>query len=496
MSDPNDPILGDQDFFDDEPVEEMEIEEPRRAASFILRSEDESHTSRADSLEAANQSLAEALRIVYRLLQVVMVVLALLFCFSGFQQVNEGETGIKVGFGRITESELKPGFQFSLPYPLGEIIKVDQGQLTMQINKEFWPNIPEADRNTSLDNLKNTKQVLVPGTDGSLITGDGSLVHLQWSLTYHRDNPAEFMANLDSEFEQRLVLASVQRATVHVVAESTIDEVLKPQVQASDGTALSTGRFEERVRRMAQDFLDLNDVGIEIDSLAMTNATPPLNVRPKFNEVATQQAQRGNQRENAAKEASVILNSEAGTASRPLVALLNRYEREVDELREADATGTLATIFAILEGEYDSRDIEVDGVMYPGISFSGLSANTISDAANYRNTIVNAAKAEAQRFNARKIEYEANPRFFVIREFVDAYITLTSDPLVQQHLLPTDTGEVRIWYAADKEILRKLEQERNSAENQRNKDEFWLRNSGRRPQSQMDALLEMENDKQ
>lgn len=490
MSDPIDPIQGDQDFFDGEPVEEMEVEEPRRAASFVLRSEDETHASRADSLEAANQSLADALRIVYRLLQFVMVVLALLFCFSGFQQVNEGETGIKVAAGQITKSDLEPGFHFSLPYPLGEIVKVDQGQLRMQVHREFWPALTESQQRASLDSLANSKDKLTPGVDGSLITGDGMIVHIQWSLTYHRDDPAEFMANLDAEFEQRLVLAAIQRATVHVVANSTIDEVLKPQSQASDGTFVAAGRLEERVRRQAQDFLNMHDVGLQIDSLALHNASPPLKVRPDFNKVANMQAQRGNQLQNSTKEANVLLNGAAGTASRPLLALLEQYQLQKDTGEAAAATATLQTIFDIFDGEYDGGSIEVNGVRFDNVSFSGTAAKTISDALRYRNTIVSAARTEAERFRARRTEYEANPRFFVAREFMDAFIELMNDPLAQLYIMPPRTEEVRIWLAPDGDIVRGLEEARNSAENTQQVQGFLERNSGRARKSQMDVLLE------
>jgi len=64
--------------------------ESRRSASLVLR-EDNVREQRAVSMEAANQSLADALRFTYRILQVLMVLLAGLFVFSGFQQVRSEE---------------------------------------------------------------------------------------------------------------------------------------------------------------------------------------------------------------------------------------------------------------------------------------------------------------------------------------------------------------------------------------------------------------------
>jgi hypothetical protein len=76
---------------------------PRRAASITLSGTGVAGDT-ASLMDPANQSLAEALKISFRIVQLAMVVLAALFVFSGFQTVEENEKGIRVTLGKKGES--------------------------------------------------------------------------------------------------------------------------------------------------------------------------------------------------------------------------------------------------------------------------------------------------------------------------------------------------------------------------------------------------------
>ncbi|PKL33780.1 MAG: hypothetical protein CVV40_00390, partial [Planctomycetes bacterium HGW-Planctomycetes-2] len=221
MSDPLDPQTG-LPLPGDGALEAMPVEEPRRAASLTLRSDDP-RDSRAVSMEAANKSLADALAIIYRLLQAVMLALVLLFFFSGFQQVNQAETGIRVDLGRIKAADLEPGFQFSLPYPLGEILKVERGVRTLRLDESFWPKVPESMRGRSIDQLSISAGNLKPGEDGSLLTADANIAHAQWTVIYSVSRARSFLQNFFQDPERRqernLVRAAVERAAVRVVGQ-------------------------------------------------------------------------------------------------------------------------------------------------------------------------------------------------------------------------------------------------------------------------------------
>ncbi|MBL0927412.1 MAG: hypothetical protein IBJ11_07150, partial [Phycisphaerales bacterium] len=218
-------------------IEQMPFEEPRRAASLTLRA-DEARTQRAVSMAAAHQSLSDALRVTFRLLQVVMVALVLLFLFSGMRTVNQGESGVRVQFGSIVGSALEPGFRYALPRPIGEIIKVSTGQQQIELRDSFMPK--DYNRDMRLDQQGIGSISLRPGIDGSLITADGNLMHAEWQATFRRENAVQFLSNLFttdvqavSQQESDLVRAMLERAVVRTIAEMTIDDVLKRGARAA-----------------------------------------------------------------------------------------------------------------------------------------------------------------------------------------------------------------------------------------------------------------------
>ena len=81
-------------------------EAPRRGASaqFEVAAPVAAVAAMRQAMDPANQSLGEALRLSYRLLQVAIVGLIITFLFSGFQTVQEGMSGIRTIFGKISES--------------------------------------------------------------------------------------------------------------------------------------------------------------------------------------------------------------------------------------------------------------------------------------------------------------------------------------------------------------------------------------------------------
>ena len=85
----------------------MEVETPRRSASaqLIVEADVGSDAALREAMDPANQSLADALRLSFRVLQFVILALLALFLVSGFQRVDDGESGVMLRFGRIVEGD-------------------------------------------------------------------------------------------------------------------------------------------------------------------------------------------------------------------------------------------------------------------------------------------------------------------------------------------------------------------------------------------------------
>ena len=479
----------------------MEVEVPRRAASLTLRGSDDARSARAASMEAANKSLAEALRITYVLILIVMVGMVVLFAFSGFQSVNESERGIKVRLGKIVDADLQPGFQLSLPYPLGEIIKVPTGQVTVQLDDAFWPRLGEEDRNKPLDQA-GFGQPLRPGLDGSLITGDNNLAHAQWTIVYSRSSPADYKRNILTEDESRLVQAMVKRAVVQAVAEVPIDDLLKrgagrstvsptptppagetpanpeapasapatpaeatdapaPAQPAADSTPPAAGGrendIEARVRRLAQQGLDDIESGLEIESISLRSLSPPMRVIPEFRKVQDAEAAAGRKRDEALQERNRILNAVAGTAYAPLLDLIELYGKQLD-LKETDAAEkTLDEIFAVIDGSRNGANASINGKNYPDFRVSGEVSSIISEANTFRSTVVQQAKQQGLTFKAKIEQYRINPRVFLVREWSEALVGLLSGGNVEAFIVPDGTREFDLWLNSDPEIKKEIQ---------------------------------------
>lgn len=490
---PIDPATGVE--FDAAP---MEVEVPRRAASLTLRAGDDARSARAASMEAANRSLADALRITYFLIIVVMIGMVLLFAFSGFQQVNESERGIKVRLGQIVDADLQPGFQLSLPYPLGEIIKVPTGQVTVQVDEAFWPRLGEEDRNKPLDQA-GFGQALRPGVDGSLITGDNNLAHAQWTVVYSRSNPADYKRNMLTEDEPRIVQAMVKRAVVQAVAEVPIDDLLKrgagrstvspppptpapadaasapaepvpadtpaaeapavptPVPAAEPATPDRENDIEARVRRLTQQGLDSIDSGLQIESISLRSLSPPMRVIPEFRKVQEAEAAAGRKRDEALQERNRILNAVAGTAYAPLLDLIEIYGKQLDLKDTVAADKTLADIFAIIDGTRPGTGFSLNDKNYPDFRVSGEVSSIISEANTFRSTVVQQAKQQGLTFQAKLDQYRVSPSVFLVREWSDSLIGLLSSQSVEAFLMPEGTREIDIMLNSDPEIKKTIQ---------------------------------------
>ncbi len=457
--------------------EAMAVEAPRRGASLTLRS-DEVRESRAASMEAANKSLTDALRITYRLLQLVMIALVVLFFFSGFQQVNQAESGIRVHLGRITAENLDPGFQFSWPYPLGEILKVERGNRTMQLDESFWPRVPENQRGRSIDELTVAGDALRPGQDGSLLTADSNIAHAQWTVVYSVVRPAAFVKNIfqeaDRRHERALIRAAVERAAVRVVATSSIDDLLKRggagvapaegAEQVEDSLEATRTRqensIESQVRRAAQESLDTLDAGIDISQVLLRSASPPVRVRRTFNEVQIAQSNAGKVRDQALTDRNRALNEVAGTAAPAILHAIDRYEFALELGDTAEADRLFGLITDLLEGRVKGREIEIEGRTFDDVTIAGEAATMISDAQQHRSSVVQQAQSQADNFRAKRAQYIANPIVFASSEWADAFKAFITRPNVEVMIMPSSGNGVELLLTSDPEIARDEERQR------------------------------------
>lgn len=433
---------------------EPKVPEPsHRAASVRLRGVEASAVAADQArMDTANQSLAEALKITYNLLRVAMVVLVILFAVSGVQSIKEGERGIKIRFGKQVQTNIEPGFAWSMPYPVGEIVRVGEGAIEIAVAKEFMPNIPgdqsdDSALSVDISRFKDTGK-LDPATDGSNITADFNIAHTQWSVNYRRTDHSLYVSNVIPEQERSIMKAIVQRAVVQVIGTITIDDLLKNSSESISG----------RVRSLAQASLDQLESGITIDRVVLVRKNAALSLRDQFNSVQTAAQKAGKAREDALLLRDQMLNEVAGRASEVLIDEINEYERLIELNLDDEAEARLARIDAILEG----RPVEIDGEMVSGL-VSGEVSEILTNATTYASNRVSQAIAQLENFNAKLSQYEANPRLMIARDRANAMSEFMERDFVSSFILPEGVS-LEVLINNDPDIARELDRMRKRRE--------------------------------
>ena len=78
-----------------------------------------------EAMDAPSQSLADALRVSFRILKVVLIIVIVLYFGSGIQKLEQNEKALVLRLGRIQDKVEGPGgLVFTFPRPIDQLIKV------------------------------------------------------------------------------------------------------------------------------------------------------------------------------------------------------------------------------------------------------------------------------------------------------------------------------------------------------------------------------------
>ena len=421
-------------------------QQPRRAASaeFIVSGEVGSEAALREAMDPAHKSLTDALRLSYRVLQIVIVILIVLFLASGVQTVEENQSGVLTRFGRIVavddKEALDPGFQFSVwPYPIGEFVLFDVSNRTLDLltpayepqpgRGVFWPALRAGQSLEDAVVAASTSDFLRPGRDGSLITRDGDLAHLQVSVTYEIDDPVLYIKTLsnDRAVADRTVQLAVQSAVVHVAARTSLQELL--DVETATGV-----KFD--IERAAQHMLNEMHTGIAITGVNIPDSTPPLAIRKTFTELGDVREEVRSNIQRAQQQAERMLLEMAGDSYPKLAQLINDYEDALDRGEEQSANEILAQIRAEMQGP----------------ETFGQVASTIARAAAYRGEVESTLGNEARRVASLLPTFRTNPDLVIKQRWMEAYATVLNRPDAETYYVPVGMGHFALNISGSSEV--------------------------------------------
>lgn len=292
------------------------------------------HTSDNTDLSAvptdpAQESLVSALRSSFNVLRVVMIVLVVLYLFSGIVRVEPGEQGLIVRFGTLRVNDdpespyantpiFAPGWHFALPDPFDEKITIS-GETTEQKIYTFMFNVADQNqRDLPLTELSARGRGLTPGIDGALLTGDKNLSHGRFTVQYRVTSADAFVRNIaespDAPSFQRLLQRLTETAVVREVASRRVEDV----------TRRAIADVRKGIKGRLQASLDEFDTGVTVVEV-IAETIEPKSVRQAFLRVVEAENERKEFEERARQEAATILNQAAGTAHQTLLDAIQAY---------------------------------------------------------------------------------------------------------------------------------------------------------------------------
>lgn len=216
-----------------------------------------------------------------RMFRWVMLLLLVLFCFSGIQEVEPDQVGLLLRFGKLQGANRaaqvhEPGLLLALPYPIDRVLQVPAKQEGEVLIKEVWKGIEETGAQDRID----------PLLEGYCLTGDQNIVQAQVVVKYRISDPVSFQ--LATADPPAILHDVVLAALTQTIAGWNVNDVLRLQRQ----DPRPPGRAEslaDSVRHCAQQRLDRLDCGVTIAALEFKQLHPPRHVIADFRDVQSAQ---------------------------------------------------------------------------------------------------------------------------------------------------------------------------------------------------------------
>ncbi len=402
--------------------------------------------------DPAQKSLADAMRVSFMILKVIMFFMLIFYASTGVFTVKPQQQVVRLQFGKIVgENEglvYNPGWYVGWPYPVEEKVYVPTTQRSVNILDTFWYEPGAAGSN-------RPGQPLNPEKDGSLLTGDANIVHGRFTVYYTVNNVIDFVKNVGQVkpgdprypvgtetypmmFADDLVANVAEQGIVYATARMNADDFIKGEFGRSAA-----------IQRM-QDALDGLEAGIKIDRLAVDKSEAPLAVQPAYNSVTNAESERSQKINAARQQRTNLLTTAAGEAHDALFTLVREYELA----QSANDTAAAEALSAKIDTAFDQLRMPAE---LGGAAIGGDASRLISEANTYRTETVERVKSEADSFRTLLSKYRESPGLFASRAWQQAREEIFTGDI---ETLYNNGGQLYLELNADPELSRKREQER------------------------------------
>lgn len=197
-----------------------------------------------------------------KLFSIVLLVGVGLWLFSGVYTVNQGEQAIELRFGKYYESK-DAGLHWHIPVPIETVEIIN----TQQVNT------------VEVGYRKGTSNLTTVPREALMLTQDENIIDVQFAVQYDIKNPTDLLFNV-SEFTP----SNMAKTVVRQATESAVREIVG---RSTMDFAITEGRAQlaAETKSLVQQILDRYQTGINVRTVEMQNAQPPLQVKNAFDDV-------------------------------------------------------------------------------------------------------------------------------------------------------------------------------------------------------------------
>lgn len=246
---------------------------------------------------------------------VVLLVAVVVWVFSGFFMIQEGQTGVVLQFGKYSHTT-RPGINWRMPWPVQSHEVVNLSSIrSVEVGRA---NLIKA------SNLK----------DSSMLTEDENIIDVKFAVQYRLKDASEYLFN--NKDPDAAVVQSAETAVREIVGKSKMDNVLYENRE----------KLAIDLNTSIQKILDSYKAGIFVTSVTVQNVQPPEQVQAAFDDAVKAGQDRERLKNEGQAYANDIIPKARGAADR-LMQEAEGYKAKVTATAEGDATR-----FKLIQVEY------------------------------------------------------------------------------------------------------------------------------------------------
>ncbi len=344
-----------------------------------------------EQLDAAGKSLADAFRISFTILKIIMIVLIVAFLASGFRTVDPDERALVLRFGKIRGigdgAILGPGPHWVFPYPIEEIVRIPvEKNINLAVNTFWYKETRDDILGAGVKPRNFRAEKLDPMVEGYCLTrsqaggpvgagpdvaaqlikdsegSDYHIVHTKWQINYQIANVDQFFRNVYvRDVKPGQIYSDIMVASIAPLLRSVVDDaIVTTMVHYTIDEALqSVDTIPRRVQQLVQGKLEVLESGIRVVQMQLVSSTWPMQVDEAFQAFVEASQKSAKTITEARTYAETTLNTTGGQVAAPLCeALLDpNSDPQQREALWAQVTGDVQEIISRAQA-YQTKIVE------------------------------------------------------------------------------------------------------------------------------------------